>query len=163
MTSCPATTVPTTAIFAGSLGILQNTVGTCTQASIVQALIDARGCFAHYTSVSDVPAAERATAQQYYGSTVLPKFLADIQPCRNPACEKLVKLFTKEYSVGVSPGRTVNLNGLTITPASGHAVVVDPDATRMFFFKGDRGASGPIVVQTGKVDLDFTDADQAHR
>ena len=153
-TGLPGYRVPTTAIFAGGLGILQNTVGTCTQASIVQALIDARGCFAHYTSVSDVPAAERAMAQQYYGSTVLPKFLADI-PCRNPACEKLVKLFTKEYSVYVS-GRTVNLNGLTITPASGHAVVVDPDATRVFSSRATVKL-GPIVVQTGKVDLDFTD------
>ena len=156
----PASKVPLTFIFAAGTSIFDSKPSkNCTQASIIYALIDARGCYTNYTSVDQVPATERATAQAYYGSTTLPLWIAKLQPCRGDdktknACEQLTKLFTQDFRVYGTTG-TVNLNGLTITPARGHEVIVDPAAERIFCSYAILKL-GVIPIKVGEMDLDFT-------
>src|SRR5262249_21473200 len=154
-TGLPVDHVPTTVVFAAKPAFWAGSIGVeCTDSSIVQDLIDARGCFKQYSSPDQVPAAERATAQAYYGSTILHGWLAHQQPCKNDACTKLTNLFTKAYEVYGSKG-SIRLNGLTITPAGGHEVIVDPDALRIF--SSDATVSlGSIRLESGQIDLDFT-------
>ncbi len=156
----PANRVPLTVIFAAGSSLFDEKPSKdCTQASIIQALIDARGCYTTYTSIDQVPGPERATAQAYYGSTVLPRWLARMQPCRGDeksknACETATKLFTKEYRVYGATG-TVQLNGLTITPLRGHEIIVDPAAERIFSSFAILKL-GVIPIKIGELDLDFT-------
>jgi len=150
-----ASTVPQVAVF--SQAAMVPKAPTCTQASVIQGLVDARGCFLKYNDPKQVPRAEQAAARVYYGASALPKAIADRQPCAadDKVCQLLTRFYTKNYLVYVSTG-TVRLNGLTVTPASGHAVVFDPNATRVFSSSATVKL-GSIRIRSGRVDFDFTD------
>jgi hypothetical protein len=158
-TKLPPKIVPQVAVFTESPSLFTpKPTPVCKQTTVLQGIVEAKGCFIHVTSLNDVPAKERASARKYYGNAGLPPIFVKIceDPKKADLCQKAKKLFVKEYSAYIST-KTIKINGMSLTPTSGGTVVVDPVSARVFASRG-RLNLGPFPLRINNpVNLDFTD------
>ncbi|MDQ2897959.1 MAG: hypothetical protein M3Y09_20395, partial [Actinomycetota bacterium] len=132
---------------------------TCAQGSVVEGIIDARGCFVQAKSPSALPAATAAVVARYYKDPVIPS--GTIAVCKaelaktgkTTVCDSLKKSY-KAQPIYVS-SQTVHLNGLRITPRTGSLIVVYPDQFRVVATNATV-MLGAIPLKSGAVDFDLT-------
>ncbi|MCU0306601.1 MAG: hypothetical protein MUE51_02335, partial [Thermoleophilia bacterium] len=124
-------------------------------------LVAARGCFVRTADLADVPARERALGQRHYdrGQYAVPAVVASI--CRQAAdgtlpqerCDRARKVFAITPEFHISRG-TVKLNGITIRPLNGSAVVLFATAERLLASNAVMTWNG-IPVKVGEIDMNL--------
>lgn len=131
--------------------------------TVVFRLVEARGCFTRTENLGDVPAPERALGQAHYAGAEysVPAVVNSI--CNQAAagtvpqsrCDQAKEMFRKprEFYVSTKP---IKLNGITIRPRNGRAVVLFPAAERLLASDASMSWNG-ITVKTGQLDLNLAD------
>ncbi|MGI8412566.1 MAG: delta-60 repeat domain-containing protein [Solirubrobacteraceae bacterium] len=164
-TGLPADRMDTRIVAAASPALLTPAplVSTCTHGSVVEGIIDARGCFVKAPSPSALPAATAAVVARYYKDPVIPSGIIAVckaelaKTGKTTVCDSLKNSY-KAQPIYVST-QTVHLNGLTITPRTGSLIVVYPDQFRVVATNATV-TLGAIPLKSGAVDFDLTNADK---
>ena len=158
-TGLPANGVPQVAVLAESPSLFTpKPAPACIQGRVLQGLVDAQGCFVHVTKLADVPSRERHAASLYFGAEGLPSWFVKLceDPTKAASCKAYEKTFARVYS-GYLSTKAVKLNGMTLTPAAGATVVVDPQSARIYTSKGTLKLSPFVLKKSTVVNLDFSD------
>ena len=155
-----ASQLPQVAVASASRTVFSDTNIFCAPTDLAFGIIGAHGCFTQVTSPSQVPASERASADQYWsqynGNRVYESACVNNQHPPPPAeCAAFKASVDKEYSAWLAKG-SIKLNGMTLSPRSGATIVVDPLDMRVFCSNATL-TLGPFLIKQGNVDLDFTD------
>jgi hypothetical protein len=168
-----ARTVPETAICASSSSIFSSTVlsGTkallsCTPMTITFDIVEIRGCFASASSRSQVPVPEQSLWDDYQSG--VNASIASCKAARNPLIPPGLCSIDVTRTIGgaqidnhlyvaTSP---VTVNGVTVTPGYGGAVVVSPFLERLVSAAAKMSFGGiplnpPPPLPGSSVDLDL--------
>jgi uncharacterized delta-60 repeat protein len=134
----------------------------CSQQTVIFGLTDVRGCMTREDDVRDIPSKERAVVRRHYESErVSPVVTAICNQAKagklpQSKCDRAKEIFKERLFDAYVSKKSVRMNGITIAPRSGAAVVVYPSLQRVISSKAVMSWGGMRVKPiAGAIDMNL--------